>query len=73
MPYNLQSLYFYLHHLSPISNADLILVIRKGDIVEQGNHEELVADASFYAELYNSQFEVAQMAEKRDYRNRQLD
>jgi ATP-binding cassette subfamily B protein len=47
------------HRLSTIRNADLILVMRDGDIVEQGTQEELLARNGFYAELYNSQFETA--------------
>jgi len=47
------------HRLSTIRNADLILVVRDGSIVEQGTHEELMARGGFYAELYNSQFEPA--------------
>ena len=45
------------HRLSTIRNADLILVMNHGDIVEQGNHEELLKKNGFYAKLYNSQFE----------------
>lgn len=45
------------HRLSTIKNADLILVMKEGDIVEVGNHEELINQNGFYAELYNSQFE----------------
>jgi ATP-binding cassette, subfamily B, multidrug efflux pump len=47
------------HRLSTIKNADLILVMKDGDIVESGNHMELLAKNGFYAELYNSQFEKA--------------
>lgn len=47
------------HRLSTIKDADLILVMKDGDIVEQGNHEELLAKDGFYAQLYNSQFEDA--------------
>lgn len=46
------------HRLSTIRDADLILVMKDGDIIEQGNHEELMERGGFYAELYNSQFEV---------------
>lgn len=45
------------HRLSTIRDADLILVMKEGDIIEQGNHEELMEKGGFYAELYNSQFE----------------
>ena len=45
------------HRLSTIRNADLILCMNKGDFVEQGNHDELMALNGFYANLYNSQFE----------------
>lgn len=47
------------HRLSTIQNADVILVMKDGHIIEQGNHEELLARKGFYAELYNSQFTVA--------------
>ena len=46
------------HRLSTIKNADLILVMKDGNIIEQGNHEELMQKNGFYAELYNSQFEL---------------
>ena len=46
------------HRLSTIRNADLILVMNEGDIIEQGTHKELLAQCGFYAELYNSQFDV---------------
>ncbi len=50
------------HRLSTIRDADLILVMNNGDIVEQGTHEELLARKGFYAKLYNSQFESVQSA-----------
>ena len=46
------------HRLSTIRNADLILVMKDGNIIEQGNHEELMKQEGFYASLYNSQFEL---------------
>ena len=46
------------HRLSTIKNADIIMVLNNGDIIETGNHEELLEKKGFYAELYNSQFEV---------------
>ena len=45
------------HRLSTIRDADVILVMRDGDIVEQGSHDELMEKGGFYAELYNAQFE----------------
>ena len=48
------------HRLSTIKNADLILVMNEGDIVEQGNHDDLLAADGFYSKLYNSQFEKAE-------------
>ncbi|MNV72104.1 putative ABC transporter ATP-binding protein [compost metagenome] len=47
------------HRLSTIKNADVILVLKDGDILESGSHAELLAQNGFYAELYNSQFEQA--------------
>ncbi len=49
------------HRLSTIRNADLILVLRDGDIIEQGTHEGLLSQGGFYAKLYNSQFEGGAM------------
>ena len=45
------------HRLSTITSADIILVMNKGQIIEQGNHHELLKKKGFYANLYNSQFE----------------
>ena len=47
------------HRLSTIKNADVILVLKDGDVIESGNHETLMQKGGFYAELYNSQFEAA--------------
>ena len=45
------------HRLSTIRNADIILVLKDGDVIEHGNHEELMKLNGFYTDLYNSQFE----------------
>lgn len=47
------------HRLSTIQNADIILVMKDGNIIEQGNHESLLAADGFYAKLYNSQYVLA--------------
>ena len=47
------------HRLSTIKNADLILVMQGGDVIESGTHDQLMNKGGFYAELYNSQFEQA--------------
>lgn len=47
------------HRLSTIQEADIILVMKDGNIIEQGNHESLLAKGGFYANLYNSQFAVS--------------
>lgn len=47
------------HRLSTIKNADLILVMKEGDIIESGSHNELMEQGGFYADLYNSQFDAA--------------
>ncbi len=50
------------HRLSTIKNADLILVMKEGDIIEQGTHSQLLEAGGFYADLYNSQFEETEEA-----------
>ena len=50
------------HRLSTIKNADLILVLKDGDVIESGNHDELMAQGGFYSDLYNSQFEPEEIA-----------
>ena len=55
-----RSSFVIAHRLSTIRDADLILVMNEGDIIEQGTHEELLAAGGFYANLYNSQFEKAE-------------
>lgn len=54
------------HRLSTMKNADLILVMKNGNIIEQGNHEQLMAQGGFYSELYNSQFSKHGAAEEED-------
>lgn len=54
------------HRLSTIKNADLILVMKNGNIIEQGNHEQFMAQGGFYSELYNSQFSKHGAAEEED-------
>jgi ATP-binding cassette subfamily B protein len=49
------------HRLSTIKNADLILVMKEGSIIEQGTHEQLLNQGGFYQELYDSQFEEAEI------------
>ena len=47
------------HRLSTIKNSDLILVLKDGDVIESGTHDQLLAKGGFYADLYNSQFDKA--------------
>ena len=54
---NIGTMLIVAHRLSTIKNADLILVMDNGDIVEQGTHKELLKKQGFYYQLYNSQFE----------------
>ena len=51
-----KTIFIVAHRLSTIVNSDLILVMKDGNIVEQGRHEQLLAEGGFYSELYNSQF-----------------
>ena len=51
-----RTVFVIAHRLSTIKNADLILVMKDGDIIEQGNHNELMEKDGFYAKLYNSQW-----------------
>ena len=53
-----KTVFVIAHRLSTIRNADVILVMKDGDIIEQGNHQELLKKNGFYASLYNSQFET---------------
>ena len=52
-----ETLFIIAHRLSTIKNADLILVMKDGNIIEQGSHNELMEKNGFYTELYNSQFQ----------------
>ena len=52
------------HRLSTIKNADIILVLKDGDVIEKGNHKELIKQNGFYAELYNSQFSLSGITEE---------
>ena len=54
--------------LSTVRNADLILVLNRGDSVEQGTHDEMLAQDGFYAKLYNSQFAAKALAAEEDFR-----
>ena len=56
---NRRTSFVIAHRLSTIRNADLILVLQEGDIVEQGTHEALLEKGGIYAKLYNSQFDQA--------------
>ena len=53
---NIGTMLIVAHRLSTIKNADVILVMKDGKIIEQGNHSELLKRGGFYSELYNSQF-----------------
>jgi len=54
----------FAHRLSTIRDAELILVMNKGSIIEMGNHKELLSQGGFYADLYNSQFTGANLEEE---------
>ena len=60
------------HRLSTIKNADLILVLKDGNIIEQGDHETLLKQGGFYAELYNSQFDKTAQKERENNMNKFL-
>ena len=57
-----RTVFVIAHRLSTIKNADLILVMKEGDIIEQGTHSQLLEAGGFYADLYNSQFEETEEA-----------